>query len=431
MTWLEEVVQSRSELESPLSFWMWAGLSAISAVVKDNIWLDRDVIYKLYPNIYVMFHAESGLKKGPPVAMATRFVSSINNTRVITGRSSIQGILKEMGTARTKPGVKGVVGDASVFISSSELTSSIVDDKVAMDILTDLYDRQWRVGEWRSLLKMETFTLNNPTVTMLTATNEAHSSDFFSKKDIHGGYFARTFIVYESEENRINSLLRRLRNPPDDVKSITYLKELAKIKGAFKPLSQPEESDEYKIRIVDPDSGQVDYFNESGARYEEWYHNFRKDAKNQLAKDETGTLNRFGDSVLKVAMLLSLSERPELEITDSAMELAIRLCERLIGNVRQTTWGARGMSDFSPLKAKIIMELLQRENHMVSRPMLMKKLWMHYGHPSEFDEMMNSFDASGMIKTETSGNQIIYVMPDYQVDELTKFFSGKMIKGRN
>ena len=38
-------------------------LPAISAVVKDNVWLDRQ-IYNLYPNIYVMFHARVGLKKG-------------------------------------------------------------------------------------------------------------------------------------------------------------------------------------------------------------------------------------------------------------------------------------------------------------------------------------------------------------------------------
>src|ERR1043165_7628052 len=100
MTWIEQVIKSRSELESPLSFWFWGALVSISAVVKDNIWIDRQ-IYKLYPNIYVMLHAESGLKKGPPIAMARKFVNSVNNTRVITGRSSIQGILKEMGSAQT------------------------------------------------------------------------------------------------------------------------------------------------------------------------------------------------------------------------------------------------------------------------------------------------------------------------------------------
>src|SRR5688572_29014359 len=124
-----------------------------------------------------MLHAESGLKKGPPVSMAGRLVSTINNTKVIQGRSSIQGILEELGTAQTVPGGK-ITSQSTAFICSSELSSSIVDDPVAAKILTDLYDRQYRFGDWASLLKMENFKLNNPTITMLTATNEAMSEDF-------------------------------------------------------------------------------------------------------------------------------------------------------------------------------------------------------------------------------------------------------------
>ncbi len=234
MNWLEALLSQHQELESPQQFWLWSILAAISAVVKDNIWINRQV-YCLYPNIYVMLHADSGLKKGPPISLAKQLVKAVNNTRIISGRSSIQGILKELGTASTQPGGR-VVTKSTAFICSSELTSSIVEDKVANDILMDLYDRQYNVGEWRSLLKMETFNLKDPTITMLTATNEAHSNDWFGKKDVLGGYFARTFIVSATKRNRSNSLLVPLTNPPKYDEAITYLKEVAKLQGAFKPL---------------------------------------------------------------------------------------------------------------------------------------------------------------------------------------------------
>src|SRR5580765_1803347 len=96
LNWLQEITDQHDELESPASFWYWGAISAISAVVKDQVWLDRQ-IYNLYPNIYVMLHAESGLKKGPPISMARQLVKSVNNTRIISGRSSIQGILKQLG----------------------------------------------------------------------------------------------------------------------------------------------------------------------------------------------------------------------------------------------------------------------------------------------------------------------------------------------
>lgn len=424
MDWLQEITNQHDELESPASFWYWGAIAAISAVVKDQVWLNRQ-IYNLYPNIYVMLHAESGLKKGPPISMARQLVKSVNNTRIISGRSSIQGILKQLGTAYTQPGGK-IQSKSVAFICSSELSSSIVDDKVATKILTDLYDRQYNVGEWQSLLKMETFDLKDPTITMFTATNEAMSEDFFTRSAIQGGYFARTFIVYEKERQNINSLVYPLKHTPNYITSANYLKELAKLTGPFHPFAALEKSDEFRYKKIK--QGREIWFNGVGIVYDDWYEDFSQLIKIQETRDETGTLNRFGDSVLKVAMLLSLANEPNLVISEEAMREAITQCEKLIGNVRKTTLGKQGISNTSLLKTMIIMELLNRDNHKVTRRVLMKKMWMHYAAAEEFDSMMQSFDANGMIVTSAIGNEILYTMPDNHVAEMKRFMSGKTSK---
>lgn len=426
MNWLDELIKEHSEFESPMSFWWWGALASISAVVKDNIWMDR-YLYQLYPNIYVMLHADSGLKKGPPIAMAKRLANAVGGVRVITGRSSMQGILKEMGTVQLKPEDKGKVNNKSnAFICSSELSSSIVEDPVATKILTDLYDRHYNADEWKSLLKMEQFTLKDPTVAMFTATNESMSEDFFTKSAIKGGYFARTFIIYESKRNRKNSLAFPPEHMPDYKRYIEYLKKVAALRGAFKPFAMLEPKDEYQHkRIID---GRSIYFSPAGAIYEDWYSQFVDLVDAQEVKDETGTLNRFGDSVLKVAMLLALAEEPKLEISELAMTRAITTCEKLLGNVRKTTHGKQGLSNTSVLKTMIINELFQREPHSISREMLMKKMWTHYADAVEFDNIMQSFDAAGLIKTTSPGNVITYTMPDKQVEELKKYFEGRSRK---
>jgi len=424
MSWLQSIIKQHEELESPVSFWYWSAIAALSAVVKDQVWLDRQ-IYNLYPNIYVMLHAESGLKKGPPISMARQLVKPVNNTRIISGRSSIQGILKDLGTAYTQPGGK-IQTKSVAFICSSELSSSIVEDKVATKILTDLYDRQYNVGEWRSLLKMETFELKDPTITMLTATNEAMSEDFFTRSAIQGGYFARTFIIYEKESKVSNSLIYPLSNPPNYTTSADYLKQVAKLHGQFHPIAQIEKNDEFRYRKVK--HGRDVYFNEVGVIYDDWYENFKELVK-VSERDETGTLNRFGDSVLKVAMLLSLAQEPTLFLKREAMVEAITESEKLLGNVRKTTMGRHGISQSSLLKTMIIMELLNRENHQVTRTVMMKKMWQHYENSVEFDDIMQSFDASGMISTNNIGNQIVYTMPANQVEELKVYMAGK--SGKN
>lgn len=421
MNWLNEIVNQHADLESPLSFWKWSAIAAISAVVKDQVWLDKQ-IHNLYPNIYVMLHAESGLKKGPPISMAKQLVRPVNNTRIISGRSSIQGILKELGTAYSQPGGK-VMSKSVAFICSSELSSSIVEDKVATKILTDLYDRQYNIGEWKSLLKLESFQLKDPTITMLTATNEAMSEDFFTKSAIQGGYFARTFIVYEKESKVSNSLIYPLSNRPDYNTSAKYLSELSKLSGPFRPLASMEETEEYKYKKVK--QGREVYFSKVGLIYDEWYDDFKETIKIQEVRDETGTLNRFGDSVLKVAMLLSLAEHPILEITETAMEEAIKDCEKLIGNMRKATLGKHGMATSAVFKSLIISELLNRNVHQITRPVLMNKFWMHYTNSDEFDNMMLSLEHANIIKTQSIGNQIVYVMPDEQVTTWKKFMAGK------
>ncbi len=428
MNWVQRVVDLHNELESPESFWRWAAISALSAVMKDNVWLDQQ-IFQLYPNIYTLFHADSGLKKGPPVNMAKKLVTMVNNTRVISGRGSIQGILKDLGTAYTQPGGKIANHKSVAFICSSELSSSIVEDKVATKILTDLYDRSYNVGEWRSLLKMETFTLKDPTITMLTATNEAMADDFFTRAAIKGGYFARTFIVYENAKSNVNtnSLIYPLEEPINYGSMVDYLKEVAKLSGPFCPLANSIKSDEYRYRKQKRGrKGMRDiWFNEPGVIFDDWYDRISEIKRMDDTKDETGTLNRFDASVLKVAMLLSLAEVPKLEISTSAMHEAIETCEKLLGNIRKTMMGKDGISSSAMLKTLIIMELLQRETHEVSRTALMKRLWQHYQDSEEFDAMMLAFDATGMIKTTSLGNQIIYYMPDEQVTELREFMKGK------
>ncbi len=425
MNWVQQVVDLHSELESPESFWKWSALTTISAVVKDSVWLNLQ-IFNLYPNIYTMFHADSGLKKGPPVNMAKKLVKLVNNTRVITGRGSIQGILKELGTAYTQPGGK-IQAKSVAFICSSELSSSIVEDKVATKILTDLYDRIYNEGEWQSLLKMETFKLKDPTITMLTATNEAMSDDFFTKSAIQGGYFARTFIIYEKQGDKVNSLIYPLEDEINYTSVADYLKEVAKLSGPFKPFASNDKSDEYRYRKVKKGKrGNRDvWFNEVGIIFDDWYENFAEIKKIRENRDDTGTMNRFDASVLKVAMLLSLARDLKLEISVEAMNEAIIECEKLLGNVRRTTMGKQGISQSALLKTMIIMELLNRDPHTVSRTIMMKKMWQHYENPEEFDNMMQGFDAAGMIVTSSVGNQIIYTMPENQVKELQFFMAGK------
>lgn len=408
--WINELVETYSEMETPLSFWRWAGLVAISAVMKDQIWLSRAGYYDLYPNIYCILYADSGMKKGPATNLAKKLVKEVNNTKLVSGRSSIQGILKKLqATSQSVQGGSIATSKSHGFIISSELSASLVSDPAALDILTDLYDRNYNADDWDSLLKMEEFKLRDPTITLFGGINAAHADSFFAKKDISGGFIARSFIIHEKEENKVNALVRRPDKRPDVKEQAKYLRELVKLKGPF-------------VELADKDNQPT----EVGEYYEAWYHLFRAELKGTKNKDATGTLNRYGDSILKVAMLLSLGKQPKLEIDLDSLKEAIELCEKFVGGVRVATQGKVSETPTNASRRLLFLhELLSEPTYCVSRVVLNKKYWMQ-GTSAEWDEAAIDFDSAKIITIETRGNQIFYQMTPEKAKEYIAFFKGRI-----
>src|SRR5215831_3140840 len=140
MSWVSDILKiTKLSSESPRKYWYWAGLSAISAVVNNKVYLDK-FLYKLYPNIYVLLIGKSGIRKGPPVVFAKDVVDMVDNTRVFTGRVSIQAVLGNLQSAVTKQNGKAPIVDAIGMLASTEFASFLVQDPSALTILTDLYD---------------------------------------------------------------------------------------------------------------------------------------------------------------------------------------------------------------------------------------------------------------------------------------------------
>jgi hypothetical protein len=70
---------------------------------------------------------------------------------------------------------------------------------------------------------------------------------------------------------------------------------LAGLSGPFAPLATLKQSEEFKYPKVK--FGRTVWMNRIGLIYDEWYEDFKEMIKVSDYKDETGTMNRFGDSV--------------------------------------------------------------------------------------------------------------------------------------
>lgn len=329
-------------------------------------------MYKLYPNIYVLIVGKSGLRKGPPVNLAKALVKAVGNTKMITGRASIQAVIAELARAYTVPGGGVPLTGAAAGLFSSEFASFLISDPQALTILTDLYDGHYN-PEWVNMTKISgQEKLTAPCITMLGASNEIHLKDAIPDNAMGGGFLARTFIIYADKKSSVNPLLDKPEGllPWDAL--VNPLMQISKVRGEFKWTSEGKEL------------------------YRAWYSKF---AEQDTSDDHTGTLERIHDHILKTAMLISLSRQPDLELRFSDIEESIRACQDFVPGAKRVALGQVGKSISAPGTAVLLRDLITNPEHSITRAEALQKMWQHFDS-FELDRIAASLEAQKAITIE-------------------------------
>ena len=384
MSFIDLVLDSTKEYEAPTRFYYWAALSSISAVLKDRVYFDMAKAYRLYPNIYVLLYGPSGVRKGPPIALAERVVKLVDNTRVINGRASIEAIIKDLGTFQTRE-KKEPLKDSCGFVVASELSSSIISNPAAMDIMTNLYDRIYNEGEWKYKLKVgESNTLKKPTITWLSGTNEALFREFLPDKNIHGGLIGRMYMISEHKTETINSLMFDPKIVPSYEKMAEMLMPASKLIGPF-------EMDVGLRNVVN-----------------DWYQDFVRNVAPKLA-DETGFVSRALDFVIKNAMLIAVGRRNELIIQESDIKESFNVTLPLIVPTKKLSKNLNNKKDHSEITKRglVLTYITNQPEFTGNRKEILKNLGMQISH-EDLDNVISLMLQMDTIEIVSRGPEIDY-----------------------
>jgi hypothetical protein len=331
------------------------------------------------------------MKKGTATTTARTLVEEAKVTRIVSGRNSVPSILKDLSKAYSLEN-GGVVKDAQAFLISGELGAFLVKDPDALTILTDLHDTHAYEKEWINTLKgTGVDKLKAPCITLLGATNEEHFADAVPSNAIGGGFIARTFIVFSQERGQLNSLTHAPKKVPDVTFMSVYLSELAKVSGEFK------------------------WGNNSKDTYDAWYYPFMKALDGH---DPTGTNNRIGDQILKVAMLLSLAESPDLVLKESHIVEAITSSLDCVQGMKQVTMGA-GRSNLAYQTKLVVRELLSASGNQILRSKLLSKFWGEFTD-FDLDRIVATLAAADAIDIQINGSAQLYKMKKSAVNMYQK-----------
>lgn len=390
MNWIKEILKSTASSEAPERYFWWAAVSAISAVTRRRIFLER-WHYKLYPNLYVILVGPSGLRKSIPISLAQKLVERVDCTRVFSGRASIQAIIRELGKAYTLEN-KQIITDSIGFLLAPELDNLLVEDDHAPNLLLDLYDT-FTKDKWKNILKStSTDNLKNVYLTMFGASNETNLSLALPKSTTQGGLLARMSIVLEERKRLLNPLVRRPQFIPDYEELSKRLFEVSNLQGEFR------------------------WDNSVGEHYENWYNSFMT----LESLEKTGTLDRLGDTVLKVAMCISLSYKNDLVFLKDDIDEAIFRCQECQTGMRKVFLGS-GEHSLARATAHVLRILITRPNHMISRGKLLTQL---FGEADvvDLDRIIDTLVQAGAVECIKQGmEEMVYKMSDETVSKFGRF----------
>lgn len=380
--WLSETIEIFEEYESPKRYYYWSCLAAVSAIVKDRVYFDK-FLYQTFPSVYILLYGPSAIKKGPPINLAKQIVSRLDCTRVINGRATVEAIIKELGSVRSRPG-KQPLNDSAAFLVASEWSSSLVANTNSLEILTDLFDRIYNTDGWEYNLKNAALIkLKRPTITWLAGTNEALFRDFVPEKNLKGGLIGRTFVISETHENKLNSLMNRPKIVPDYAKISQGVKHLEFLSG------------EMKMSL------------DVRAAFDTWYMEFRTKVAPKL-EDDTGMVGRIDEHIIKLAMLISCARRADLQITIDDLEEAMKEVLQLIAPTKKVTRNAKQNEITSIEKrAVIIKHLANCEGFKDTRTNILMRHTLKMDH-EDLDRIVTFLEQSKVILCNRNGRETEY-----------------------
>lgn len=383
--WLEAILEDTKTSESPVRFKLWSALWTVGAVTKRNVYVRLGGIMKLYPNMYVMLIADSGLGKQFPITMATQLLKHAAVTRVVKGRNSIEAIIETIGRGITLENGM-VIKNAEAACISGEFSNLLIDNPQALTILTQLYDTE-SLDEWPNTLKKGKDNLKNVFLSLLTATNMEHYNDKIQEKDIQGGFIARTICINESHVEVLNSLMEEGIDI-DWARHAWRLTQIAKLSGVMK---------------IDDDAQVL---------YNEWYYPFHK----KLPNDKTGFSRRVRAHILKVAMCLSLIESDDMLISKRHMTDAMDLCLKIMDDIMRT--GRRsGKSKYRGHYAIVTTELIKCANFSMTRREMLNKHLNDFTE-REFNETISTLTQANIVEHCDIDGETGIKLTERCVDEL-------------
>ena len=216
--WLRDYISYVEDAtEAPLNFHIWSALAGAAACLSRNGWLQHGEI-KYFPNQYIILVGPAGVRKSTSISFVRKLVrEACPQLRFAPSDTAgqRQGLLSAMSDESEEEKEAtysldnlgtldideiGKVKYNNMFICASELAVFIGQKSFELiTCLTDLWDNK---NDYSYRLKNSKFTIDKPTLTMLSATTAESMFSALPNNSVENGFLTRVILVYGAATNR-------------------------------------------------------------------------------------------------------------------------------------------------------------------------------------------------------------------------------------
>lgn len=351
----------------------------MGGAIRRNIWMNRG-FYKLYPNLYIVFIAESGkLRKSTAqeigIDQVLRFVPGI---KLYTERMTMEGVLDQMDQTVFDPLAGTMCRDGCVFIFAPELMMLLPGDEISrkvMGMMTSLYmgkEKYSYLTKMGGEVKLENVLIN------FLGASAPDWLETISEDAAKGGFLAR--IVFITASKRRKSVA--WPDPSITHVDIDDLREdlihISNIRGEAKPTQEMR-----------------DYF-------EAWY------TKEEPPHDDPrvqGFREREHDLALRIATLLSVAQSDDLLVDKSHLEVARAVLKDVEDFVPQAL-SHIATSPHSRDAERILAQVKRRAGSMSYTDILRANSWKLSA--TEVQEALRTLEQREEVHFVRQGKKLIY-----------------------
>lgn len=295
---------------------MWVALSILGSALRRNVWLNQG-IYLLYPNMYVILVGPPGkTAKSTAIRLGRRLLQGVEDINFGDDSLTKQELIRQLA----KTGGKNAPQSA-LTLHSTELSSLIEPSGISMmQFMTDIYDCEYNPKGWSYGTKGSgRDVISNPVLNILAGTTPSWLADGLPPAGAEHGFTARTIFVFEEEPRYLKPFPKE---PPRELVNalINDIDHISRIEGEF----------EWGV------GAKKSYEKIYGEIYESYPSDYRLESFH----------NRKKIHVLKLAMILSITEDDDLVIKQRDLEAAMDILDLAESNMPKA-FSAIGKYEFA------------------------------------------------------------------------------------